>query len=103
MIRAHVVKSGRLYQVKHAPCRVCGTPVEYVTCPRWYCTAHVPRHLQAHRQERALRLATHAESPVVVNAAPGFCVRCGVIRLSVVDKGGLCHECHHEVTTHHKR
>lgn len=100
--------SGRRYCVKTVPCRKCGAPVEYTTCPKWYCATCVPpqhggRYYAKCAQARAAqREVAHvvAYDAAVQNAQPtppGFCWRCKVIKLSVASVRGLCDGCEEEV------
>ena len=94
---ARHVTSVYVYQAKSTPCRVCGAPVAYVTCPSWYCHEHRPNLVSAKRarairdRARSRRLAQMGYAPV--EAAPGFCRICGMTRLSVADVDGVCMGC----------
>ena len=92
--------SGRRYAVKTVPCRKCGAPVEYTTCPKWYCSAclyrspsKANRTLESRLRRMGVKEAKRLEAEIVVNARPGFCTRCGIIRAEV---GELCYDCHKE-------
>jgi hypothetical protein len=102
---AHVPQPVKRYHYtrKTSPCRTCGEPVPYTTCPNWYCercrppSSHPPAYNRTYARRRvAARRIQTEEAAVVVVAAPGFCSVCGCIRLSRANVTGVCDGCEAE-------
>ena len=99
--RSHVVIAEHVYVVKTRACVTCGATIEYTTCPRRYCEQCHPRfgHYEYNRQIAETRTHKYrkaemqAEVASLVVVRQGFCCKCGRIRLSSADVGGVCMWC----------
>ena len=98
MIRAHVVIATRKF-VGHkvVRCFLCGKEVPYQTKPPKYCAKHVRKspHVYSQARYQAKRLAQlQVIAPEkVIYMIDGFCTKCGSIRLSAANVGGVCDWC----------
>ena len=77
-------------------CPVCGKPRPYKVWRR--CRACDVAHRQKRVQEKLVaRRQYHREADIPMPEAPipreGFCMMCGVVRLSVVHRDGICDGC----------
>lgn len=81
----------RLVKNKVGHCKVCGREVTYATKPKDYCAEHDPRR-NGYWDPRLVPAAKVMQLELVLTP-PGFCSRCGCIRLSVANVNGICDGC----------
>ena len=114
---AHVLgpdKAPRQHSIR--VCKWAGCAVEIVA-PWLYCREHSREMLATRRRAwRERRRGAHLERDVEkvsrllesiewppVEAPPGYCQHCGVIRLSRDSTTGVCDECHQDIQAALKR